>query len=153
MTIYLRLGELIRTPCPTSTRRWTRTRTTTCPTTSAPPSTWPSPAPGPRSPTSTRFLSSNQTFSRYSTKVYILSYAILKFAELRYLHQKSPDPDQDQNGKLIRIRIRNPKHCLFNFNFLVSFPMVCSSVPDPKLIIPDPDPQIENQEFWIRINL
>jgi len=32
-------------------------------------------------------------------------------------------------------------------------PLLLSSVPDPKLIIsdPDPDPQIENQEFRIRI--
>jgi len=28
-----------------------------------------------------------------------------------------------------------------------------SSVPDPKLIISDPDPQIENQEFRIRIRI
>jgi len=28
-----------------------------------------------------------------------------------------------------------------------------TSVPDPKLIISDPDPQIENQEFLIRILL
>jgi len=28
-----------------------------------------------------------------------------------------------------------------------------TSVPDPKLIISDPDPQIENKEFWIRIQI
>jgi len=28
-----------------------------------------------------------------------------------------------------------------------------TSVPDPKLIISDPDPQIENQEFRIRIQI
>jgi len=28
-----------------------------------------------------------------------------------------------------------------------------SSVPDPKLIISDPDPQTENQEFQIRIRI
>jgi len=30
---------------------------------------------------------------------------------------------------------------------------ILSSVPDPKLIISDPDPQIENQEFRIRIQI
>jgi len=28
-----------------------------------------------------------------------------------------------------------------------------SSVPDPKLLITDPDPQIENQELWIQIRI
>jgi len=39
------------------------------------------------------------------------------------------------------------------FVFLLAMFLIDTSVPDPKLIIsePDPDPQIENQEFRIRI--
>ena len=36
---------------------------------------------------------------------------------------------------------------------MLSFVMMQTSVPDPKLIISDPDPQNENQEFRIRILL
>jgi len=47
-----------------------------------------------------------------------------------------------------RASTRKNSECL---SILFNEAMVRSTLPDPKLIISDPDPQIENQEFRIRI--
>jgi len=48
------------------------------------------------------------------------------------------------------LTIERSQRCTINYPHLRT--PICS-VPDPKLIISDPDPQIENQEFRIRIQI